>query len=86
MQRSRHRLFCRPVDDEDRHVAVVQHVVAHTAQDGASQRAASTRTHDDQLSSDVIDDVNDDATWYQASFCSGADVRQRYLEQNRRTD
>ena len=72
------------MDDENRNLAVVQHVVAHTAQDGASQRAEAARTHDHQLSSDVIDDVNDDATWFQASFYSSADVRQRYLEQNRR--
>ena len=72
--------------DEHWHLAVVQHVVAHTAQDGAAQRAEAASTHDHQLSSDVIDDVNDDATWFQASFYSGADVRQRYLEQNRRTD
>ena len=74
-----HQLFGRRVDDEDRTLAVVQHVVTNAAQDGASYSAQSTRPHDGQVSHDVTDDVNDDVAGFQASFYAGDDVRRGHL-------
>ena len=73
------------MDDEDRHLAMVQHVVAHTAQDGASQSAESTRTHDDQVGIDVVDNFDNHVTRLQASFYARDYVRRWHLKQNERS-
>ena len=73
------------MDDEHRNLAVVQHVVTHTAQDGASQRAEAARTHDDQVGIDVVDDVDNHVTRLQASFYASDYVRRWHLKQNKRS-